>query len=132
MGANDGQTVRAFLEAEAYDGPSIIVAYSPCINQGIDLIHSLDQQKLAVESGYWPLYRYNPMLEIQGKNPFQLDSKAPKVALRDYVYNETRYRMLEQSNPESAAHFLEMAQKHVHEEWGKLERMAKAEAQPVS
>jgi pyruvate-ferredoxin/flavodoxin oxidoreductase len=132
LGANDGQTVRAFLEAEAYDGPSLIIAYSPCINQGIDMARSLDQQRLAVESGHWPLYRYNPALELNHKNPFQLDSKAPKLPLRDYVYNETRYRMLEQSNPESAATLLAMAQEHVNEQWHKLELMAKTEVEPVS
>jgi len=82
MGAGDMHTVKAFLEAEAYHGPSIIIAYSQCIAHGYDLAHGMDQQKLAVNTGYWPLFRYNPDLVAQGKNPFQLDSKAPAAALR--------------------------------------------------
>ncbi len=88
MGANDQQTLRAFLEAEAYDGPSLIIAYSHCIQQGIDMRRGLEQQKLAVQSGYWPLYRYNPMWAAQGKNPLVLDSKAPTIPLEQYAYNE--------------------------------------------
>ncbi len=94
MGANDTQTVRAFLEAEAYPGPSLVIAYSHCIQQGINLVYGLNQQKLAVDSGAWPLYRYNPAQAAEGKNPLTLDSKAPKIPLKDYVYNETRYSSL--------------------------------------
>jgi pyruvate-ferredoxin/flavodoxin oxidoreductase len=126
MGANDAQTVRTFLEAEAYDGASLIIAYSHCIQQGIDTIKGLSQQKLAVDSGYWPLYRYNPALKAQGKNPFVLDSGAPKIALKDYAYNETRYRMLAQSKPELAEKLIVEAQKELNERWQKLEQMAKA------
>ncbi len=82
MGANDRQTVNAFLEAESYDGPSLIIAYSHCIAHGINMAKGLDQQKLAVDSGYWPLYRFDPRLKEDGKNPFQLDSRAPKIPLR--------------------------------------------------
>jgi pyruvate-ferredoxin/flavodoxin oxidoreductase len=127
MGANDTQTVRAFLEAEAYNGPSLIIAYSHCINHGIDMTKGLQQQKLAVESGYWPLYRYNPALKAEGKNPLQLDSKAPSIPLQDYAYNETRYRMLEQSDPEAAARLLAEAQKAVNERWRKYEQLARME-----
>ena len=99
---SDMHTVKAFLEAEAYDGPSLIIAYSHCIAHGYDLAHGMDQQKAAVNSGYWPLFRYNPDLVAQGKNPFQLDSRPPTIALKDYIYNETRYTMLAKSNPEHA------------------------------
>jgi pyruvate/2-oxoacid:ferredoxin oxidoreductase beta subunit len=94
MGANDAQTVRAFQEAEAYDGPSLIIAYSHCIAHGFALDTGLEQQKLAVQSGHWPLYRYNPELVVAGNNGFQLDSKEPSIELEKYVYNETRYKML--------------------------------------
>ena len=83
--------MRAILEAEAYPGPSLVIAYSHCIQQGFNLINGMTQQKLAVDSGAWPLYRYNPALAAEGKNPLTLDSKAPKIPLKDYVYNETRY-----------------------------------------
>jgi pyruvate-ferredoxin/flavodoxin oxidoreductase len=115
MGQNDMQTVKAFLEAEAYDGPSIIIAYGHCIAHGYDLVHGLDQQKLAVQSGHWPLFRYNPMLAMQGKNPFVLDSKAPTVPLEKYIYNETRYTMLRQAHPEAAVELLKRAQEVVNE-----------------
>jgi pyruvate-ferredoxin/flavodoxin oxidoreductase len=124
MGARDVQTIRAFLEAEAYDGPSMIIAYSHCIAHGIDMAKGLDQQKLAVDSGYWPLYRFDPRLKAEGKNPLQLDSKAPKLPLRDYIYNETRYRMLAQSNPEAAERLLGLAQEAVNERWHKYEQLA--------
>jgi pyruvate-ferredoxin/flavodoxin oxidoreductase len=125
MGANDAHTVRAFLEAEAHDGPSLIIAYSPCIAHGIDMSKSLEQQDLAVKSAHWPLYRYNPALKDEGKNPFQLDSKAARISLADYVYNENRYRMLAQSKPAEAEILLEAAQEAVNERWHKYEQMAK-------
>ncbi len=109
MGSSDTQTLKAIVEAEAHDGPSIIIAYSHCIAHGYDLVHGLEQQKAAVDSGYWPLFRYNPALEEQGKNPFQLDSRAPSLPLEKYIYNETRYTMLVQSDPESAKRLLEDA-----------------------
>ena len=117
MGAGDMQTVKAFLEAEAYDGPSLIVAYSHCIAHGYDLEHGMDQQKAAVNSGYWPLFRYNPALSAEGKNPFMLDSRAPTVALKDYAYNETRYTMLAKSDPEQAKKLLTLAQEDVASRW---------------
>jgi pyruvate-ferredoxin/flavodoxin oxidoreductase len=124
MGASDVQTVRTFIEAEAYDGPSLIIAYSHCIAHGIDMAKGLTQQKLAVDSGYWPLYRFNPDLKAEGKNPFQLDSKAPKIPLKDYIYNETRYRVLERSNPEAAALLLARAEEAVKERWQRYEQFA--------
>jgi pyruvate-ferredoxin/flavodoxin oxidoreductase len=126
MGANDAHTIRAIMEAESYDGPSLVIAYSHCIAHGIDMTKGLEQQKLAVESGYWPLYRYDPRLKIEGKNPFQLDSKPPKIRLEDYIYNETRYRVLTQTNPETAARLLVEAQKAVEERWQRYQHMANA------
>jgi pyruvate-ferredoxin/flavodoxin oxidoreductase len=117
MGGNDSHTVKAFQEAEAHDGPSIIIAYSSCIAHGYDLVHGLEQQKLAVQSGYWPLMRYNPALREEGKNPFQLDSKAPSIRLKEYAYREARYTMLARSNPELAAHLLKEAQDDVERQW---------------
>jgi pyruvate-ferredoxin/flavodoxin oxidoreductase len=117
MGGNDSHTVKAFQEAEAHDGPSIIIAYSSCIAHGYDLVHGLEQQKLAVQSGYWPLMRYNPALREEGKNPFQLDSKAPSIRLKEYSYREARYTMLARSNPELAAHLLKEAQDDVERQW---------------
>jgi pyruvate-ferredoxin/flavodoxin oxidoreductase len=124
FGANDAQCVKAFLEAEAYEGPSLIVAYSHCIAHGYNLLYGLDQQKAAVASGYWPLMRYNPDLAEQGKNPLQIDSKAPSIPLEEYVYNETRYKMLTQSKPEAAKKLLELAQKDVNERWRLYEHWA--------
>ena len=124
MGANDMHTVKAFLEADAYEGPSLIVAYSHCIAHGYDLVHGLDQQKAAVNSGHWPLFRYNPALAAEGKNPFLLDSKAPTIALKDYVYNETRYTMLAKSKPEEAKKLLELAQHDVSERFKLYEHWA--------
>ena len=117
LGSNDTHTVKAFQEAEAHDGPSIILAYSSCIAHGYDLVHGLEQQKLAVQSGYWPLMRYNPSLREEGKNPFQLDSKAPAIRLKEYTYREARYTMLARSNPELAAVLLKEAQDDVERQW---------------
>jgi pyruvate-ferredoxin/flavodoxin oxidoreductase len=117
LGGNDTHVVKAFQEAEAHDGPSIIIAYSSCIAHGYDLVHGLEQQKLAVQSGYWPLMRYNPSLRDEGKNPFQLDSKAPSIRLKDYAYREARYTMLVRSNPELAAELLKEAQDDVERQW---------------
>jgi len=117
LGGNDTHVVKAFQEAEAHDGPSIIIAYSSCIAHGYDLIHGLEQQKLAVQTGYWPLVRYNPALRETGKNPFQLDSKAPALPLKEYTYREARYTMLARSNPELAAKLLEEAQDDVERQW---------------
>jgi pyruvate-ferredoxin/flavodoxin oxidoreductase len=110
LGANDQQTVKAFLEAESYDGPSIIIAYAHCIAHGINMTTGMQNQKAAVACGHWPLYRFDPRLIAQGKNPLQLDSKAPTIPVKDYAYQETRYKMLALSNPEQAKKLIELAQ----------------------
>lgn len=102
MGANMNQCLKAFIEAEAYEGPSLIIAYSPCINHGIDMSKSQQEEKLAVETGYWILYRYNPMLAKEGKNPFILDSKEPKLDYETFLKNEIRYRSVLQDYPDIA------------------------------
>ncbi|HEU4510013.1 MAG TPA: pyruvate:ferredoxin (flavodoxin) oxidoreductase [Pyrinomonadaceae bacterium] len=124
MGANDTHTIKAFLEAEAHCGPSLIIAYSQCIAHGIDMAKGMHQQKLAVDSGYWPLYRYNPQLLEENKNPFQLDSSDPKIALQDYIYTEGRYRMLQQSEPAVARFLLGQAQKAVSRRWQQYKQLA--------
>ena len=117
MGSSDMQTVKAFQEAEAYNGPALIMAYSHCIAHGYDLTYGMEQQKSAVLSGYWPLMRYNPTLRAEGKNPFQLDSKAPSIPLKQYAYHEARYTMLARSQPEVAKHLLQEAQDDVERTW---------------
>ncbi|MDR2247347.1 MAG: pyruvate:ferredoxin (flavodoxin) oxidoreductase [Treponema sp.] len=102
MGANMAQTIKAFREAESYDGPSIIIAYSHCINHGIDMSKGLEQQKAAVTCGLWPLYRYDPRLKDLGKNPFQLDSKAAATSLEDFMYKEVRFKSLKAASPDRA------------------------------
>ncbi len=107
MGSNMSQTIKAFREAESYNGPSIIIAYSHCINQGINMTKGMNQQKAAVDSGVWPLYRYDPRLKAEGKNPFQLDSKEPDFSkLESYMYAEVRFKSLREANPERAATLL--------------------------
>ncbi|MBK8985429.1 MAG: pyruvate:ferredoxin (flavodoxin) oxidoreductase [Chloroflexi bacterium] len=125
MGANDAQTIRAFLEAEAYDGPSLILAYSHCVAHGYDLKYGLEQQKAAVDTAYWPLYRFNPDLVMEGKNPLSLDSREPKMSLDKYIYREGRYKMLTQSHPERAAKLLELAQGDVEARWEQYTQLAK-------
>jgi pyruvate-ferredoxin/flavodoxin oxidoreductase len=117
MGGSDMQTVKAFQEAEAYDGPAIIIAYSHCIAHGFDLAYGNEQQKNAVLSGYWPLMRYNPALREEGKNPFLLDSKAPSIPLKQYAYHEARYTMLARSHPEVAKKLLDEAQDDAERAW---------------
>ena len=124
MGGSDTHTVRAFREAESYPGPSLIIAYSHCIAHGYDMAFGLNQQKSAVLSGYWPLIRYNPALREQGKNPFQLDSKAPSIPLRQYVYEEARYSMLARSHPDHARELLRKAQDDVERQWRVYESRA--------
>jgi pyruvate-ferredoxin/flavodoxin oxidoreductase len=125
MGSRDAQTVKAFLEAEAFEGPSLIIAYSHCIAHGFNLADGLDQQKLAVDSGYWPLYRFDPRRTANGENPLQLDSKAPKTSFESYALNEARYRMLQKINPERARMLLDHAQDTVTAKYRKYEQMAK-------
>ena len=124
MGANDAHTVKAFLEAEAYDGPSLIIAYSHCIAHGIDMGRGLKNQKAAVDSGYWQLYRYNPDLIAKGENPFKLDSKGLKIPLQDYAYMETRYKMLTKTHPDRAKELMKEAQNDVNEKWKIYEQLA--------
>jgi len=124
MGASDQQTLNAFLEADAYDGPSLIIAYSHCIAHGYDLRKGLNQQKLAVQAGAWPLYRYNPALMKEGKNPLKIDSKPPSIPIEQYAYNETRYRMLLQSDEKRAEQLIKLAQKDVEGRWELYRQMA--------
>ncbi len=124
FGAKDAQTVRAFQEAEAYDGPSLIIAYSHCIAHGYDLKFGLEQQAAAVNSGYWPLYRFNPDLAETEQNPFTLDSRPPKQSLESYIYREGRYRILQQSNPQAAERLLELAKQDVEATWVTYKQLA--------
>ena len=124
MGANDAQCLRAFLEAEAFDGPSIIIAYSHCIAHGINMSTALENQKAAVDSAYWVLFRRNPELAKEGKNPFKLDSAAAKIKFQDYAYMETRYKMLTKSHPDLAAKLMEEAQHDTESKWKMYEQMA--------
>ena len=124
MGASDTQTLKAFREAESYDGPSLIIAYSPCIAHGYDMKKGLEHSDLAVKSGLWPLYRYDPRLADKGKNPLQLDSRAPSIPLTEFAYNETRYRMLLQTNEERAEKLMEKAQEGINERWTLYQQMA--------
>jgi pyruvate-ferredoxin/flavodoxin oxidoreductase len=124
MGFNDQQTLRTFLEAESYNGPSLIIAYSHCINHGYDMARGLEQQKLAVTSGAYPVYRYDPRMVDEGKNPLMIDAKEPTTRLEDYVYNETRYRMLLQSDEERAEKLLDLAKKDIKSRWTLYKQMA--------
>ncbi len=124
MGYNDAQTLKAFLEADAYEGPSLIIAYSHCIAHGIDMRKGLDQQKLAVQAGVWPVFRYNPLLAEEGKNPLQLDSRDPSVPVEEYAYNETRYRMLLQSDESRAETLMRLAREDAIRRWKLYQQMA--------
>ena len=124
MGANPQHTLQAFREAEAYDGPSLILAYSHCIAHGIDMRFGMKQQDLAAASGYWPLFRFNPMMRTVGENPFRLDSPRPRIPLKEYAYNELRYSSLASSRPEDAEMLLTMAQAAVTEKYRQYEELA--------
>ena len=124
MGSNDQHTLRAILEAEAYDGPSLIIAYSHCIAHGINMGKGMQNQKAAVDSGYWQLYRFNPDLAKEGKNPFKLDSKDPKIPVKDFAYLETRYKMLTKSHPKIAEQLMKEAQEDVTTRWKEYVRLA--------
>ena len=125
MGASDLQTLRAIREADAFDGPSLIIAYSHCIAHGYDMKDGLSQQKLLVKSGLWPLYRYNPENAALGKNPLKLDSKAPSIPVSDFAYNEARFKVLVQNNEERAEKLMKAAQKDTEARWTLYEQMAK-------
>jgi pyruvate-ferredoxin/flavodoxin oxidoreductase len=124
LGANDQQTLHALLEAEAYNGPSLIIAYSHCIAHGIDMRKGLDQQKLMVQAGVWPLYRYNPELAAIGHNPFTLDSKEPTISVEKYAYNETRYQMLRQSDEARANTLMQAANAEAQQHWKYYQQLA--------
>ncbi|MFQ5807032.1 MAG: thiamine pyrophosphate-dependent enzyme, partial [Phycisphaerae bacterium] len=124
LGANDAQTVRAFIEAEAYDGPALIIAYSHCIAHGINMRRGFETQKQAVESGHFPLFRYNPALAAEGKSPLQLDSKKPSIPYEEYAYKQTRFKMLTKSRPEAAKGFLQEAQAEATARWRFYENLA--------
>ncbi len=124
MGASDRQTLQAFREAEAYNGPSLIIAYTHCIAHGITMKYGLKQQDLAVKSGVWPLYRYNPELAATGENPLKVDSREPTVPVEEYAYNETRYRMLLQSNEERAEMLMQKAKNDAASRWNLYQQMA--------
>uniref|UniRef100_B8HYM5 Pyruvate-flavodoxin oxidoreductase n=1 Tax=Cyanothece sp. (strain PCC 7425 / ATCC 29141) TaxID=395961 RepID=B8HYM5_CYAP4 len=124
MGARDEHTLRAFLEAEAYPGPSLIIAYSHCIAHGIDMTTGMQTQKAAVESGHWLLYRYHPDRAAQGENPLMLDSRSPKLPLEQYLYRQNRYKMLTQSYPQQAKQLLQLAQEDVAHRWQMYQYLA--------
>jgi len=128
FGANPQQTLLAMREAEAYDGPALILAYSHCIAHGYDLKNGLDQQNKAVASGHWPLLRYNPTLRKKNQNPFVLDSPRPTINLKDYAYNELRYKVLTMTNPESAERLMKHAQDLVNLKWKTYEELATKKA----
>jgi pyruvate-ferredoxin/flavodoxin oxidoreductase len=126
MGANKNQLMKAVAEAEAYNGPSLIIAYSPCINQGIlaGMGKTQAEEDLAVKSGYWPLFRYNPALKAEGKNPFSLDCKKPDGTIRDFLAGEVRYASLKKTFPEEAARLDAMLEEYVNERYATLAKMA--------
>ena len=124
MGFNDQHTLKAFLEAESYPGPSIIIAYSHCISHGIDMAKGLEQQKLAVQCGLWPLYRYDPRLAADGKNPLLIDYKEPTIPVDQYMYNETRFRMLTQSDEARAETLLKLSREDAKARWTFYSQMA--------
>ena len=124
MGADDTQTLKAFIEAERYDGPSLIIAYAHCIAHGYDLKYGMDQQKKAVDSGLWPTFRYNPERESRGENPMQLDYKGPKIPVKAYMYKETRFSSVAQINATDATDFLEVATFHAQEMYKRYKSLA--------
>ena len=132
MGSSDQQTLNAFMEADAYDGPSLIIAYSHCINHGYDLRKGLEQQKLAVQSGHWSLYRFNPALIAEGKNPLLIDSKEPSIPFEQYAYNETRYKVLVHSDEQRAETLMKLAQKDIKGRWELYQQMAKMHYESAS
>jgi pyruvate-ferredoxin/flavodoxin oxidoreductase len=129
-GAKDVQTLRVFHEAESYDGPSLIVAYSPCIAHGYDMLYNQRQQELAVKSGHWPLFRFDPRLEAAGANPFKLDSAAPSQPVKAFMESETRFAMLQRSHPEAAQRFLEQAQQEADRRFKAYQDMALRQDRP--
>jgi pyruvate-ferredoxin/flavodoxin oxidoreductase len=131
MGANPAQTVRAFLEAESYPGPSLILAYSHCIAHGINMATSMTHQKDAVNSGFWPLYRYDPREADLGQPSFHLDSHKPRIRFRDFAVQEARFAMLMRSNPEHAERLLALAQRDIDDQWHYYDQLSRVERQVV-
>jgi pyruvate-ferredoxin/flavodoxin oxidoreductase len=127
MGANKNQLMKALIEAESYDGPSLIIAYAPCINHGINMGLSQEEEKKAVEVGYWPLYRYNPNLKEEGKNPFILDSKEPAEGFQDFLMSEVRYSSLTRTFPENAKALFKKAEQEMKDRYAAYKRMAEQE-----
>jgi pyruvate-ferredoxin/flavodoxin oxidoreductase len=124
FGAKDVQTLRTFLEAESYDGPSMIICYAPCIAHGVDLSNNIRQQELAVDSGHWPLFRYDPRRTQQGENPLKMDSKEPTIPYRDFAATETRFSVLQRTHPEDSERFLQQAQKQIKTRYQLYEQLA--------
>ena len=123
MGANDAQTVKALLEADAWPGPSLVIAYCTCTAHGIDMSKSMDHMKDAVRSGYWPLYRFQPTPTRDGQ-PFKLDSRAPTLPVRDFIASEARFGILSRTHPERAEHLIEMVQADIDERWRYYEQLS--------
>ena len=142
MGGSDTQTLRAFREAEAFPGPSLIIAYSHCIAHGYDMAYGCEQQKLAVDSGVWPLYRYDPRRAAQGQPPLVLDSGDPKISAKQYMRNETRFRMVEKLDPERFKRLATLAERSTRQNVAVYKQMAgitvpqvsdaEAEAEPAA
>jgi pyruvate-ferredoxin/flavodoxin oxidoreductase len=132
MGAKDEHTLKAFLEAEAYDGPSLIIAYSHCIAHGIDMTTAMSDQKVAVDTGQWLLYRYNPARALAGENPLLLDSRTPTRKVKDYLMQQTRFKMLQKSHPEHAALLWQEAQQDVETRYRLYEYLAQRQPDPVA
>ena len=126
MGANKQQLIKALTEAESYDGPSLIIAYAPCINHGIKqgMGKSQEEEKRAVQCGYWPLYRYNPSLKVEGKNPFSLDSRKPDGSLREFIGGEVRYASLEKTFPDEAKKLHDRLEQEINQRYETLKDMA--------
>ncbi|MCU7865849.1 MAG: pyruvate:ferredoxin (flavodoxin) oxidoreductase, partial [Candidatus Thiodiazotropha sp. (ex Lucinoma borealis)] len=124
FGAKDVHTLRIFLEAESYDGPSLIICYSPCIAHGVDLSNNIRQQELAVDSGHWPLFRYDPRRSEKGENPLKMDSKEPSIPYRDFASTETRFSVLQRTHPEASERFLRQAQQQIKTRYQLYEQLA--------
>jgi pyruvate-ferredoxin/flavodoxin oxidoreductase len=133
MGADKNQLLKALAEAEAHKGPSLVIAYAPCINHGIKagMGKTQEQTKKAVEAGYWHLYRYNPALTDQGKNPFTLDSKEPKTSFKEFLESEVRYASLKQSFPEIADGLFDQAEKEARQRYEAYKTLAELGAEPI-
>ena len=123
LGANKQQYLNALIEAEAYAGPSLIICYCPCINHGLDMSKSVEEEKLAVDCGYWPLYRYNPQLAREGKNPFKLESKAPNGKFREFLFGEVRFNSLKKLFPGRAEELYEKAEKAMLERYNHYKKL---------